>query len=83
MNTTKIYRRTSPQGTENLTIKAFIAEKEGDRDGDEIRVIHAIDGVVVTDRIAFYGPGGRQWMRTRHDSWTADGFELVSSGPDL
>ena len=76
---TTIYRRSTANGVESLKVVASI-----DQDGDsEIRVTHAIDESVVDDRIGFHGHGGRQWLRDRHASWTADGFELVSSGPEF
>jgi hypothetical protein len=75
----KLYRRTTPDGVETLVVVGSF-----DADGDsEIRVTHALGEAVVDDRIGFYGPGGEQWLRDRHASWTADGFELVSSGPDF
>jgi hypothetical protein len=42
-----------------------------------------MDESVVDDRIGFHGHGGEQWLRDRHASWTADGFRLVSSGPEF
>jgi hypothetical protein len=41
-----------------------------------------VEGHVVDDGIGFHGPGGEQWLRDRHAAWTADGFQLMSSGPD-
>ena len=76
---TTIYRRSTADGVESLKVVASI-----DRDGDsEIRVSHIIDESVVDDRIGFHGHGGEQWLRDRHTSWTADGFQLVSSGPEF
>jgi hypothetical protein len=76
---TTIYRRNTATSVESLKVVASI-----DQDGDsEIRVTHTVDESVVDDRIGFYGPGGEQWLRDRHASWTADGFELVRSGPEF
>jgi hypothetical protein len=76
---TTIYRRSSTTSVESLKVVASI-----DQDGDsEIRVTHTVDDSVVDDRIGFHGHGGEQWLRDRHTSWTADGFELVRSGPEL
>jgi hypothetical protein len=76
---TTMYRRNTADSVEFLTVVASI-----DQDGDsEIRVIHAMDQSVVDDRIGFHGHGGEQWLRDRHASWTADGFRLVSSGPEF
>lgn len=76
---TTMYRRNTAVSVESLTVVASI-----DQDGDsEIRVIHAMDESVVDDRIGFHGHGGEQWLRDRHASWTADGFRLVSSGPEF
>ena len=79
MHRTKTYRRTANGGTETLKIVAYIDEGAG---ADEIRVTHTVGRDVVDDRIGFHGPGGEQWLRVHHTGWTAEGFELVSSGPD-
>lgn len=79
MYRTKVYRRTATGGTETLKIVAYIDRTGGD---DEIRVIHTVESDVVDDGIGFHGRGGEQWLRDRHAGWTADGFELLSSGPD-
>jgi hypothetical protein len=76
---TTIYRRNTTTSVESLKVVASI-----DQDGDsEIRVTHTVDESVVDDRIGFHGHGGEQWLRDRHTSWTADGFELVRSGPEF
>lgn len=75
----KFYKRPTGQGSESLEIVAYIDEDDG---ADEIRVTHTVDGDVVDDGIGFHGPGGEQWLRDRHAAWTADGFQLMSSGPD-
>jgi hypothetical protein len=76
---TTIYRRSTANSVESLKVVASI-----DQDGDsEIRVTHTIDESVVDDRIGFHGHGGEQWLRDRHTSWTADGFQLISSGPEF
>jgi hypothetical protein len=36
----------------------------------------------VNDGIGFHGRGGENWLRDCHTRWIADGFELISSGPD-
>jgi hypothetical protein len=75
----RFYRRSTANSVESLKVVASI-----DQDGDsEIRVTHTIDESVVDDRIGFHGHGGEQWLRDRHTGWTADGFQLVSSGPEL
>jgi hypothetical protein len=79
MHRTKTYRRTATRGTETLEIVAYLDEAGG---ADEIRVTHAVGSAVVDDRIGFHGRGGEQWLRTRHTGWTAEGFQLISSGPD-
>jgi hypothetical protein len=76
---TKLYQRTPGEGVETLKIVGAFDEA-GE---SEILVTHTVDGAVVDERIGFYGHGGEQWMLDRHTSWTADGFELVSSGPDF
>lgn len=74
----KLYRRNGPDGVETLTVVGSF-----DANGDsEIRVTHVVGESVVDDRIGFYGPGGEQWLLEHHTSWSTDGFELVSSGPD-
>jgi hypothetical protein len=73
MNETREYRR----GTESITVMSYLAAPD-DSDGDEIRVLRQRDGVLVEDRIAFFGPGGRQWLLDRHEEWTADGYERLS-----
>ncbi|WP_157420424.1 hypothetical protein [Actinomadura kijaniata] len=50
-----------------------------DGDGDEIRIIRAVNDDVVEDRIAFHGNGGEQWLRDRHQQWTAEGYEQIAS----
>lgn len=79
MNTTTIYQRAVAGGTDALTVMAYIGVEDGD--GDEIRVIRAIDGSVVEDGIAYHGRDGVQWLRDHHDGWTLDGYEMTSSGP--
>jgi hypothetical protein len=79
MHRTKTYRRTATRGTETLEIVAYLDEAGG---ADEIRVTHAVGSAVVDDRIGFHGRGGEQWLRTHHTGWTAEGFQLISSGPD-
>jgi len=79
MHRTKVYRRAAAQVTESLRTVAYIDDDGGD---DEIRVTHKVNEDVHDDRIGFFGRGGEQWLRDRHDGWTADGFELISSGPD-
>jgi hypothetical protein len=76
---TKIYRRTAAQSVETLTVVASIDED----DDSEIRVTHTLDEEIVDDRIGFYGPGGRRWLAERHEAWTAEGFQLVWSGPEF
>jgi hypothetical protein len=76
---TTMYRRSTADGVESLKVVASI-----DEDGDsEIRVTHTIGDSVVDDRIGFHGPGGDRWLLGRHASWTADGFELVRTGPEF
>ena len=76
---TTIYRRNTTTSVESLKVVASI-----DQDGDsEIRVTHTVDESVVDDRIGFHGHGGEQWLRDDHTSWTAEGFELVRSGPEF
>ena len=76
---TTIYWRNTTTSVESLKVVASI-----DQDGDgEIRVTHTVDESVVDDRIGFHGHGGERWLRDRHTSWTADGFELVRSGPEF
>jgi hypothetical protein len=78
MNTTTIYQRTIAEGVDTLTIMAHIGVADGD--GDEIRVIHTVDGSVVDDGIAYHGRDGVRWLQDHHDSWSVDGYELISSG---
>src|SRR4051794_13175707 len=75
MNTTTIYQR----GVETITVMAYLGMEAGD--GDEIRVIHAVDGDVTDDGIAYHGRAGEQWLRDQRDGWSADGFEMISTGP--
>jgi hypothetical protein len=75
MNQTISYRRTTDNGVEILTVLAYIGAEVGD--GDEIRVIHAIDGTVIEDSIAFHHNDGERWLHNQHIKWTADGYELV------
>jgi hypothetical protein len=79
MNLTKVYERSNPTNSETLTVMAYIGAEEGD--GDEIRIIHVVAGSVVEDGIAYHGRAGEQWLRDWHTSWTADGYEMTSSGP--
>ena len=79
MQRTRLYQRTAAQRTETLKIVAYLDDTGGD---DEIRVTHTIESGVVNDGIGFHGRGGEQWLRDRHTGWTADGFKLISSGPD-
>ncbi len=79
MHRRKVYQRPNAKGTETLKIVAYIDEGGGD---DEIRVTHTVGGDVVDDGIGFCGSGGERWLRDRHTSWTADGFQQISSGPD-
>jgi hypothetical protein len=79
MQRTKLYQRTAAQRTETLKILAYLDDTGGD---DEIRVTHTIESDVVHDGIGFHGRGGEQWLRDRHTGWTAEGFKLISSGPD-
>jgi hypothetical protein len=76
---TKYYRRSGAEGVETLKVVGSF-----DEDGEsEIRVTHTVDGLVADDRIGFFGHGGDQWLQERHASWTADGFDLIKSGPDF
>jgi hypothetical protein len=79
MRRTRTYRRSATQGTETLEVVAYIDETGG---GDEIRVTHTVQNDVVNDGIGFHGRDGEHWLRDRHTRWIADGFELISSGPD-
>jgi hypothetical protein len=79
MHRRKVYTRPADAGTETLEIVAYIDEAGGD---DEIRVTHTIDGALVEDGIGFAGPDGERWLRDRHASWTGDGFQQTSPGPD-
>jgi hypothetical protein len=79
MRRTRTYRRSATQGTETLEVVAYIDETGG---GDEIRVTHTVQNDVVNDGIGFHGRDGENWLRDRHTGWIADGFELISSGPD-
>ena len=79
MNTTTIYQRTIAESADALTVMAYIGAEDGD--GDEIRVIHAVDGSVVDDGIAYHGRDGVQWLKDQHHRWTIDGYEMTSSRP--
>jgi hypothetical protein len=79
MHRTRTYRRSATQGSETLKVVAYIDETGG---GDEIRVTHTVQNDVVNDGIGFHGRDGENWLRDRHTGWIADGFELISSGPD-
>ena len=81
MNLTKAYRRGSASGAELLTVMAYLGV--GDPDGDEIRVIHTVDGRVTEDGIAFHGEGGGQWLQDQHVAWTEAGYELVTGDADV
>ena len=76
---TKLYQRISDAGVEKIKVVGSFDDNDDD---SEIRVTHTVDGSVADDRIGYYGPAGLQWLLDRHASWTSDGFELVSSGPD-
>ena len=75
---TKMYQRATADAPESLTVVASI-----DSDGSEIRVTHTIGESVIDDRIAYHGADGERWLDERHVSWTADGFELVYTGPEF
>lgn len=72
MNLETSYRR----GGATITVMAYIGGEAGD--GDEIRVIHSVDGTVVEDGIAYWGDGGERWLREQDAAWIADGYENVT-----
>ena len=62
-----------------MTVMASI-----DDDGAEIRVIHEIDGNVLTDTIPYWGEdsaAGRRWVEEHREARIADGYQLVEE-PD-
>ncbi|SCF16725.1 hypothetical protein [Micromonospora chokoriensis] len=76
MNLSRAYRRSGASGVELLTVMAYLGVE--DPDGDEIRVIHTVDGRVTEDGIAFHGEDGGQWLQNQHVAWTEAGYELVA-----
>ena len=78
MNETREYRRERAGTAETITVLSYLAPRDGD--DDEIRVLRHRDGVLTEDGIAFHGPGGRRWLRERHDEWTGDGYVRTSAG---
>jgi hypothetical protein len=75
----KLYQRSTAVGVETLKVVGSFDDNGGDC---EIRVTHTVADSVVDDRIGYHGLAGDQWLQNRHASWTGDGFELISSGPD-
>lgn len=80
MNVITVYQRDVAGEAERLTVMAYLGT--GKEDGDEIRVIRAVNDSVVEDRIAFHGPGGQQWLRDHHEAWTAEGFRRANSASE-
>ena len=74
-NTTKIYRRETPDTSEKVTIMAYLGAASGD--GDEIRRIVERDGTVVEDGIAYFGTSGQQWLEEQRSAYIAGGFESL------
>jgi len=71
-NSTAMYTREREGHVERLTVMSYIGGENGD--GDEIRVIRAVDDHVVDDQIAWHDNNGLQWLRERHTEWIADGY---------
>jgi hypothetical protein len=72
-NTTETYRRETANGSETVTIMAYLGSDSGD--SDEIRRIVERDGTVLEDGIAYFGTSGQQWMQQQRSTYIADGFE--------
>jgi hypothetical protein len=74
-NTTENYRRETADGSETVTIMAYLGSDGGD--SDEIRRIIERDGTVLEDRIVYFGTSGQQWLEDQRSAYVADGFEAV------
>ena len=75
-NTTETFRRATAEGSEIVTIMAYLAD-DGD-DSDEIRRIVERDGTLVEDGIAYFGTSGQQWLDEQRPRYVAQGFESRS-----
>jgi hypothetical protein len=76
VNLETLYRRDDGNGVAKITVMAYLGRDAGD--GDEIRVIRAVDDKVVEDGIAYFGTAGEQWLREQDAAWTADGYEQIT-----
>jgi hypothetical protein len=74
-NITETYHRETGDGTETVTIMAYLGADSGD--SDEIRRIVERDGTVTEDRIAYFGTSGQRWLEDQRSAYTADGFESL------
>jgi hypothetical protein len=74
-NTTEAYRRETADGSERVTIMAYLGADSGD--SDEIRRIVERDGTVLEDGIAYFGTSGQRWLEEQRSAYIADGFEFI------
>jgi hypothetical protein len=74
-NTTETYRRETADGSETVTIMAYLGSDSGD--SDEIRRIIERDGTVLEDGIAYFGTSGQQWLEDQRSAYVANGYEAV------
>ena len=76
-NTTETFRRETADGSEIVTIMAYLGADNDD--SDEIRRIVERDGTLVEDGIAYFGTSGQRWLDEQRSAYIAQGFE---SRPD-
>ena len=76
-NTTETFRRETAEGSEIVTIMAYLGADNDD--SDEIRRIVERDGTLVEDGIAYFGTSGQRWLDEQRSAYIAQGFE---SRPD-
>jgi hypothetical protein len=74
-NTTETFRRETADGSETVTIMAYLGGDSGD--SDEVRRIVERDGTLVEDGIAYFGTSGQRWLEEQRSTYLAHGFESL------
>lgn len=73
--TTETFRRETADGSEIVTIMAYLGADSDD--SDEIRRIVERDGTVVEDAIAYFGTSGQRWLEEQRSTYVAEGFKSL------